>query len=70
MKIRAYILFFLLWTFHFSFSQKEIDTLPQLDLSKIALINQSDSYITFPTDIGNIEPLMFEAKVNPAFVIR
>ena len=70
MKIRAYILFFLLWTFHFSFSQKEIDTLPQLDLSKIALINQSDSYITFPTDIGNIEPLMFEANVNPAFVIR
>lgn len=47
-----------------------MDTLPQLDLFKIALINQNDSYITFPTDIGNIEPLMFEANVNPSFVIR
>ncbi|MGB5420349.1 hypothetical protein [Algibacter sp.] len=70
MKIRAYILFFLLWSVHIAFSQKYLDTLPQLDLSKIALINQKDSYITFPTDIGNIEPLMFEANVNPSFVIR
>ncbi|MEZ4781576.1 MAG: hypothetical protein R2816_08460 [Flavobacteriaceae bacterium] len=43
---------------------------PKLTLSKIALINQTDSYITFPLDIGNIEPLMFEANVNPSFVIR
>ncbi|MFD2915765.1 hypothetical protein [Psychroserpens luteus] len=70
MKTRAYILFLLLWSVHLAFSQKDLDTLPQLDLSKIALINQSDSYITFPTDIGNIEPLMFEANVNPSFVIR
>ncbi|WP_072349346.1 hypothetical protein [Flavobacteriaceae bacterium A100] len=70
MKTSTYILFFLLWYVHFAFSQKDKDTLPQLDLSKIALINQSDSYITFPTDIGNIEPLMFEANVNPSFVIR
>ncbi|WP_055443284.1 phospholipase A [Lacinutrix himadriensis] len=70
MKIRAYIFVFLLWSVHFAFSQNDIDTLPQLDLSKIALINQSDSYITFPTDIGNIASLMFEANVNPSFVIR
>lgn len=46
------------------------DTLPKLDLAKIAHINQGDSYITFPTDIGNIEPLMFEANINPNFVVR
>ena len=44
--------------------------LPKLSLDRIALINQTDSYITFPTDIGNIAPLMFEANVNPSFVIR
>lgn len=50
---------------------QEIDSLlPKLSLDRIALINQTDSYITFPTDIGNIEPLMFEANVNPSFVIR
>jgi len=41
-----------------------------LDLTKIALVNQSDSYVTFPTDIGNIEPLMFEANISPSFIIR
>lgn len=51
-------------------AQETESDLPNLTLDKIALINQSDSYITFPTDIGNIEPLMFEANVNPSFVIR
>jgi len=50
--------------------QAQGDTLPKLDLAKIALVNQSDSYITFPTDIGNIEPLIFEANLNPNFIIR
>ena len=50
---------------------QENDSLSQkLTLDKIALINQNDSYITFPIDIGNIEPLMFEANLNPSFVIR
>lgn len=53
-----------------SFAQDELDTLPKLDLTKIALVNQSDSYVTFPIDIGNLEPLIFEANVNPNFVIR
>lgn len=70
MKTKAYILFLYLCSSHFVFSQKNLDTLPQLDLFKIAQINQTDSYITFPTDIGNIEPLLFEANVNPSFVIR
>lgn len=50
--------------------QETQDSIPRLDLAKIAQVNQSDSYITFPTDIGNLEPLMFEANVNPSFVIR
>lgn len=70
MKMKAYILFLLLCMVQFAASQKEVDTLPSLDLYKIALINQSDSYITFPTDIGNIAPLIFEGNVNPSFVIR
>lgn len=66
-----YVIYILtLFTFHFAFSQKDEDTIPHLDLHKIALVNQTDSYITFPTDIGNIEPLMFEANVNPSFVVR
>ena len=51
------------------YGQKNV-SLPNLDLAKIAQVNQSDSYITFPTDIGNLEPLMFEANVNPSFIIR
>lgn len=42
----------------------------KLDLIKIALVNQTDSYITFPTDIGAIAPLIFEANISPSFVIR
>jgi len=61
------ILFFVITGIH---GQNSIDTLPRLDLSKIAHVNQGDSYITFPTDIGNLEPLMFEANINPNFVIR
>ena len=70
MKTKYYILFLLLWSVQFAFPQKDVDTIPHLNLYKIALINQSDSYITFPTDIGNIEPLLFEANVNPSFVLR
>ena len=51
-------------------AQIPTDTLPRLDLALIAHVNQGDSYITFPTDIGNIEPLMFEANINPNFVVR
>lgn len=69
-KTTAYILFLVLTIIPKVFSQKQDDTVPQLSLYKIALINQTDSYITFPTDIGNIAPLMFEANVNPSFIIR
>lgn len=69
MKIKVLTGFFLLLHI-ITFAQDETDSLPKLDLTKMALVNQSDSYITFPTDIGNLEPLIFEANVNPNFVIR
>lgn len=69
MKIKVLIGFFL-FLHIITFAQNKLDTLPHLDLTKIALVNQGDSYITFPTDIGNLEPLIFEANVNPNFVIR
>lgn len=52
------------------FSQPANDSIPRLSLSKVAQVNQSDSYISLPGDIGNLEPLIFEANINPNFVIR
>ena len=43
---------------------------PNISLSVISQVNQGSSYITFPTDIGNIEPLIFEGNVIPNFNIR
>lgn len=65
------IIWILIFNTPFQLIGQEIDSfLPQISLLKIALMNQSDSYITFPTDIGNIEPLLFEANVNPSFIVR
>lgn len=46
------------------------DTIPSVNLTIISLVNQGNSYITFPVDIGNIEPLWFEANLIPNFHIR
>lgn len=54
---------------HSGFGQKG-DSLFQLELPRISWVNQGNSYITFPTDIGNIEPLWFEGNVIPNFYIR
>jgi len=70
MKKTWYISVLLFLSLAVTQSQTQGDTLPRLDLDKVALVNQSESYITFPTDIGNIEPLIFEANLNPNFVIR
>lgn len=51
-------------------SQNIEDSITEAKLTKLAHINQSDSYISFPGDIGNLEPLIFEANINPNFVIR
>lgn len=42
----------------------------KLKITTIAHINQGESYITLPTDVGNIEPLWFEANIAPNFYIR
>ena len=70
MKFRTHLLFLLVNSNFFVFAQGIDSVLPELTLSKIALINRTVSYVTFPLDIGNIEPLMFEANVNPSFIIR
>ena len=43
---------------------------PKNQLIIIAQANQGNSYITFPTDIGNISPLWFEGNLIPNFYIR
>ncbi len=63
----SFLTFFI---FVYGYSQENKDSIPQLDISKIALANQTDSYVTFPTDIGNIAPLMFEGNISPNFIIR
>ena len=49
---------------------QERDSIPRIGLSIISQVNQGNSYITFPTDIGNIEPLWFEGNVIPNFYLR
>ncbi len=51
-------------------SQDSFDSIPKINLSTIAQVNQGNSYITFPTDIGTIEPLWFEGNLKPNFYIR
>lgn len=43
---------------------------PGIGLTIVSQVNQGNSYITFPADIGNIEPLWFEGNVIPNFYIR
>ena len=63
----------LIFTFIYSiscFGQDNNDSIPSIELTTIAQVNQGNSYITFPTDIGNIEPLWFEGNLKPNFYIR
>ncbi len=46
------------------------DTMSKIGLKLISQVNQGNSYITFPTDIGNIEPLWFEGNIIPNFYLR
>lgn len=46
------------------------DSIPQIGLSVVSQFNQGNSYITFPTDIGNIESLWFEGNLIPNFYLR
>lgn len=69
--MKKYILFlFILHTLVISGSGQTNDSLPIISLTIISQVNQGNSYITFPTDIGNIEPLWFEGNLIPNFYIR
>ncbi len=46
------------------------EPIPEIGIATIAQVNQGNSYITAPIDIGNIEPLWFEANIIPNFNIR
>ena len=68
-NINLLLLFFIL-TLNSSTAQTNRDSITCLNLDKLVQINQNDSYVTFPFDIGNLEPLIFEANVSPNFKIR
>lgn len=61
-------LYSLLFPLSTLFAQR--DSLPSIGLDIISKINQGNSYITFPTDVGNLEPLWFEANLIPNFILR
>ncbi len=50
--------------------QEKNEPIQEIGLTTIVRANQGNSYITFPTDIGNIEPLWFEANLIPNFYVR
>ena len=52
------------------FGQEQDSIAPNINLTTIAQVSQGESYFTFPTDVGNIEPLVFEANLNASFYIR
>ncbi len=70
MKIYSRLSLIIGFIANLALAQSNVDTTAILDLDKMAQINQGDSYVTFPFDFGNIEPLMFEANVSPSFKIR
>jgi hypothetical protein len=70
MKIKSWLLVLIGFIANLALAQSNVNATSILDLDKLAQINQGDSYVTFPFDFGNIEPLMFEANVNPSFKIR
>lgn len=43
-----------------------IDSISGIGLLELSQVNQGNSYVTFPTDIGNIEPLWFEVNIYMA----
>jgi hypothetical protein len=70
MKLDSRLLFLIGFVANLALAQTNEDATSILNLDKMAQINQGDSYVTFPFDFGNIEPLMFEANVSPSFKIR
>jgi hypothetical protein len=72
-KTMRRLIIILLLSIHtvFAFGQKtDSSDIGPIQLATIAQENSGNSYITAPADIGNIEPLWFEANLIPNFNIR
>jgi len=69
MKSQTGLLLFLMFLVVHGYAQEK-EPLQGIGLTVISQVNQGSSYITFPTDIGNIEPLIFEGNLIPNFYIR
>lgn len=69
MKRQAGFIMILLFLVLRSYAQEK-EPIHGIGLTAISQVGQGSSYITFPADIGNIEPLMFEANLIPNFYIR
>lgn len=67
-RIAGLLLIFIVWSAAYGQNTPEIGS--GADLANIARVNHGNSYITLPADIGNIEPLWFEANSSPDFFIR
>ena len=67
---KSEILFLLITFLSISVFGQVEQSAPRIGLPLISQVNQGNSYITFPTDIGNIEPLVFEGNVIPNFYLR
>ncbi len=70
MKEFFVLLVFILACSFASYAGIRNDSLPTIDLKLISRVNQGNSYITFPIDIGNIEPLWFEGNLIPNFYLK
>lgn len=57
-------------TYIISVFGQDRNSIPGIGLMELSEVNQGDSYVTFPTDIGNIEALWFEANLIPNFYLR
>lgn len=71
MKRFSLLIFITLFLALSSYGQdQDNDSISRIGLAVISQVNQGNSYITFPTDIGNIEPLWFEGNLIPNFYLR
>jgi len=70
MKKLLAILIIIVLAHTLAISQDVKKAIPKINLASIAQENSGNSYITFPTDIGNIEPLWFEGNIIPNFNVR
>jgi len=69
MKSFSLILLIPIFYSMYGFGQSQA-SVPGLGLMELSQVNQGNSYVTFPTDFGNIEPLWFEVNIVPNFYLR